>query len=129
MLREMDYIESDSAALLWAIGGVKSLVSRQKGSDIMRVQRINRVSSKALLVLSLVALLAVLSGYLQPPQPDEGAAAHIFQLSIVGLVPMFLLFFATVNWKEPLRSTRVLAIPATALVLAFSALYYLEHYR
>jgi hypothetical protein len=129
MLREMDFIENDWAALFWAVGGVKSLASRQKGSDIVQVQRINRVSGKILLVLSLVALLAVLSGYLHPPQPDEGAAAHIFQLSIVALVPMFLLFFATVNWKEPLRSTRVLAIPATALVLAFSALYYLEHYR
>jgi len=129
MLREMDFIESDWAALFWAIGSVKSLTSSRKGSDIMRVQQINRVSSRVLIVLSLVALLAVLSGYLQPPQPDEGAAAHIFQLSIVALVPMVLLFFATVNWKEPLRSTRVLAVPATALVLAFSALYYLEHYR
>lgn len=94
-----------------------------------RVQQINRVSSGTLIGLSLVALLAVLSGYFQPPKPDEGAAAHIFQLSIVALVPMVLLFFATVNWKEPLRSTRVLAIPASALVLAFGALYYLEHYR
>ena len=95
----------------------------------MHAQQINRVSSRVLIVLSLVALLAVLSGYLQPPQPDEGAAARIFQLSIVALVPIVLLFFASVNWKEPLRSTRVLAVPATALVLAFSALYYLEHYR
>ena len=97
MLREMDFIESDWAALFWAIGSVKSLTSSRKGSDIMRVQQINRVSSRVLIVLSLVALLAVLSGYLQPPQPDEGAAGHIFQLSIVALVPIVLLFFASVN--------------------------------
>ncbi len=95
----------------------------------MHMQQINRVSCRALIALSLVALLAVLSGYFQAPQPDEGAAAHIFQLAIVALVPMVLLFFATVDWKEPLRSTRVLGIPASALVLAFGALYYLEHYR
>ena len=59
----------------------------------MRAQQINRISGKALIVLSLTALLAVLSGYFQPPQPDEGSAAHIFQLSIVALVPAIFLFF------------------------------------
>jgi hypothetical protein len=95
----------------------------------MRVEQINRASSKVLIVLSLTALFAVLSGYAQPPQPDEGTAAHIFQLSIVALVPMIILFLATADWRLPLRSARPLAVPAGALVLAFGALYYLEHYR
>ena len=94
----------------------------------MRSQQINRVSGKVLVVLSLMALLAVLSGYTQPPQPDERMAAHIFQLSIVSQVPMLLLFLATANWSQPLQSMRPLAFPAVALVLAFGALYYLEHY-
>jgi len=91
--------------------------------------QINRISAKVLIVLSLTALLAVLSGYAQPPQPDEGAAAHIFQLSIVALVPMILLFLATTDWRKPFRSARLLAFPASAVLLAFGALYYLEHYR
>ncbi len=95
----------------------------------MRRQQINRVSGKVAVVLSLAALLAVLSGYTQPPQQDEGAAAHIFQLSIVALVPMILLFLATADWKQPWRSARPLSFPAAALVLAFGALYFLEHYR
>ncbi len=95
----------------------------------MRAEQINRVSSKVIIVLSLIALLAVLSGYFQPPQPDEGSAAHIFQLSIVLLVPMILLFLATANWKRFFRSARPLAFPVSALVVAFVALYYLEHYR
>ena len=95
----------------------------------MRGQQINSVSGKVLIVLSLTALLAVISGYTQPPHPDEGASAHIFQLSIVALVPMILLFFVTADWRQPLRSARPLAFPAAALVLAFGALYYLEHYR
>ena len=101
----------------------------RKGSDTMSGQQINRVSGKAVMVLSVTALLAVLSGYITPPQPDEGAAAHIFQLSIVAFVPMILLFLATADWRQPLRSARPLAFPAAALVLAFGALYYLEHYR
>jgi hypothetical protein len=95
----------------------------------MREQQVNRISGKVLIVLSLTALFVVLSGYMQPPQPDEGTGAHIFQLSIVALVPVFLLFFATADWKRPLRSVRPLALPAAALVLAFGALYYLEHCR
>jgi hypothetical protein len=101
----------------------------QKGGHAVRAQQVNRVSGRILIVLSLTALLAVLTGYTQPPQPDEGTAAHIFQLSIVALVPMILVFFATVDRRQPLRSARSLAIPAAALVLAFGALYYLEHYR
>ena len=91
--------------------------------------QINRVSGRILIVLSVTALLAVLSGYTHPPQADEGTAAHIFQLSIVTLVPMFMLFLTTADWRQPLRSARFLALPGTALVLAFGALYYLEHYR
>ncbi len=95
----------------------------------MQAERMNRASGIGLMVLSLVALLAVLSGYFQPPQPDEGTAAHIFQLSIAALVPAVLLFLGTADWKQPLRSVRLLACPTAILILAFGALYYLEHYR
>ena len=95
----------------------------------MRGQRINRVSNMALVVLSLTALLAVFSGYFQPHKEDEGTAAHIFQLSIVALVPAILLFLATADWKQPLRIARLLVFPVAVLVLAFGALFYREHYR
>ncbi len=95
----------------------------------MVMQHIHRVSSRVMIALAVVALLAVISGYFGPRASDEGAAAHIFQLSIVALLPVGLLFLATADWKAPLRSTRILAIPVSVLVLAFSALYYLEHCR
>lgn len=97
----------------------------------MSAQQVNRVTSRVILVLSLIALFTVLSGYLQPPHPrdpDEGTAAHIFQLSIAALVPMLLLFVVSADWKQPWQSARPLAIPVVALVLAFGSLYYLEHY-
>ena len=95
----------------------------------MRGQKINRVSGIGLIVLSLTALLTVLNGFTQPPPPDEEAAAHIFQLSIVALVPTIILFLATADWRQPWRSARPLAFSAAAVTLAFAALYYLEHYR
>ena len=95
----------------------------------MQAQRINLISLIGLFVLSLTALLDVLLlGYTQPPQADEGTGAHIFQLSIVALVPMAALFCATDDWTRPSRSLRRLAFPAAAVILAFAALYYLEHY-
>jgi hypothetical protein len=92
-------------------------------------QRINGVSAKVMIVLSLTALVTVLTGYMQPPQPDEGTGAHIFQISVAALVPTLLLFLATADWRQPLRNARPLAFSAIALVLAFGALYYLEHFR
>ena len=94
-----------------------------------RKQEIHSFCSYAALFLSVVALFTVLTGYLQPPQADEGVGAHIFQLSNAALAPTILVFLATVDWKRPLRGARPLAFAAAALVLAFGALYYLEHYR
>lgn len=82
-----------------------------------------------MLGLSLLALVLVLIGYTQPPQPDEGALAHIFQLSIVVLFPVTLMYLATADWRQPTRGAWPLVIAAAALVLAFGALYYLEHHR
>jgi hypothetical protein len=98
----------------------------------MTTQQINRLSARVIIALSLLALLTVLSGYTHPPQPtepDEGAAAHIFQLSIVPVALSILVFLGTADWKQPLRSIRPLAFPSAVLVLAFGALYHLEHFR
>lgn len=95
----------------------------------MNQQKISRISRISSMVLSLLALFTVLSGFMQPPQSDEGTGAHIFQLSIVALVPILVLFLATAEWKKPLQTLRLLAAPAVVLVLAFSSLYCLEHYR
>ena len=67
------------------------------------------------------------SGYIQPPQPDD-AREHIFQLAIAALAPVMLVFLATADWTQPVRAARRLAFPAVVVVLAFAALYYLEHY-
>ena len=103
----------------------------------MTAERINRVSTTGLIVLSLTALLTVLSaalpivisGRVPPPASDEGTAAHIFQLSIVALVPMGILFLATADWTRPSRNVRRLAFPTVVVVVAFGVLYYFEHLK
>ena len=98
---------------------------------------VNRVSAIALVALSLVAFLAVLSGavaaVLTASNPfheaDEGTAAHVFQLSVAGLIPITVLFLATADWMQPARSTSRLALPAVLVAVAFGLLYYFDHYR
>lgn len=89
----------------------------------------NGLSGYATVLLSLIALLAVVAGYGEPLQKDEGTAAHIFQLAIVLLAPTILVFLATGDWSRPIRTARPLMFSAAVLALAFGALYYLEHYR
>jgi hypothetical protein len=95
----------------------------------VRTQQVNRVSGITIVSLSLTALLVVLWGYTQPPLPDEGTGAHIFQLSVVALVPTTLVFLTTADWRQPWRIAPPLAVAAAATVLAFAALYFLEHFR
>ncbi len=96
----------------------------------MHSEKLNIVSARVILALSLVALLTVMSGYSQPRHPapvDEGAAAHIFQIAVVLVAPSLLLFLFTLDWKRPSRSVLRLMVPGLTLVAAFTALYFLEH--
>jgi len=94
----------------------------------MHAIQLHRLSARFLLILSLIALLTVGTGYFQPRQQDEGTAAHIFQLTIVLTALAGILFLATADWRQPRQPIRALALPASALLLAFAALYYLEHF-
>jgi cytochrome bd-type quinol oxidase subunit 2 len=101
--------------------------ARLGGSPILRTQQLNRLSGIGLVLLSLLALIVVLWGYTQPPLADEGTGAHIFQLSVVALVPVTCVFVTTADWRRPSRTAWPLVIAIAATVLAFAALYYLEH--
>jgi len=93
---------------------------------VVRAKQLNRLSGFGVVLLSVTALVVVLSGYTMRPLADEGTGAHIFQLSIVALVPVALVHVATADWTRPVRSVRALALAAVVTTLAFAALYYLE---
>lgn len=98
----------------------------------MRSQQVNRVSSVVLILLSLVALFTVLTGLIWPPavpEADEGTQAHIFQISVAGLLPVAVVVATTADWRQPWRSWRPLVFASLATMLAFAGLYYLEHLR
>jgi hypothetical protein len=94
----------------------------------MNTQSMNGTSLRLLFALSTFALVLVLYGSTQPPQPDEGTAAHIFQLAILIFVPTFCMYLATADWSEPVAHVKRLALPCTFVGIALGLLFYLEHY-
>jgi hypothetical protein len=103
----------------------------------MSEQSVNRISGRVVLGLSLFSMslvvgataLAMIGRFNPSPDGDEGTAAHLFQLAIVLLLPAGLTFLATADWEQPGRIAKRLVVPAVALVVAFSTLYYMEHVR
>ena len=99
--------------------------------------RVNRISGHAVLGLSLFSMflvvgatiLAMLGRFSPSPDGDEGAAARLFQLAIVLLLPAGLTFLATADWRQPWDVARRLVVPAVALVVAFATLFYMENVR
>jgi len=74
------------------------------------------------IAMSLVALALVLGHlavYGKDPQPDEGTAAHLFQLLMVGQLPV-IVFFA-LRWlpRFPKDAIRVLSLQIVAGIAAF----------
>lgn len=80
-------------------------------------------------VMSLGALAAVLiflALHGPAPQPDEGAAAHIWQLLMAGQVP-FVAFFA-IRWvpRAPRRAVPILVLQLTAALAAMAPVFLLH---
>jgi hypothetical protein len=95
----------------------------------MTRQQINLASSVAPILMSLLAfalvIVAVTTGW-QTKQPDEGLAAHLFQLLIFTQPVVVLIFLATADWKHPTRISGVLALHVLGAVLALGTLMYFE---
>jgi cytochrome bd-type quinol oxidase subunit 2 len=57
-----------------------------------------------------------------PPQADENAWAHLFQLAMAAQLPLMVLFLATANWRQRRRVIILLAAQVVAASAAFGAL-------
>lgn len=88
---------------------------------------VHRWSGRFATALAVAALLAVLSASPGPPARDEGTAAHIFQLAVMGAVLALGLFLATADWRRPWPAVRRLVTPVAVLAVAFRVLYMFEH--
>jgi hypothetical protein len=88
---------------------------------------INRFCAITPLVCSFLALatvaVALTAGQVQP-RPDEGTAAHIFQILIAVQAPLVLGFVLTADWSLWRRAVGRLGLQGGALMLAFAPVAY-----
>ena len=92
----------------------------------MEQTRINRLSAAVPIAMSIAGYLLVLAAvaaHWQTDQTDEGAAAHLFWLLMVGQVPITLIYLATADWKRVGAIGRTLMFQALAVVIAFGAIF------
>ena len=75
---------------------------------------------------ALAAVLIYLALHGPAPQPDEGAAAHIWQLLMAGQVPI-VLFFA-IRWvpAKPREAVPVLVLQVVAAMSAMAPVFLLH---
>ena len=79
--------------------------------------------------MSLFALAAVLTHIVffgTARQPDEGTAAHLWQLLMAGQLPMVALFAFRWLPRAPREGMLVLALQAAAAVAALAPVYFLH---
>ncbi len=74
--------------------------------------------------LATVLIFVTLHG--TAPQPDEGAAAHIWQLLMAAQIPIVMFF--VVKWvvPSPRRAVPILALQVVAAVAAMAPVYFLH---
>jgi hypothetical protein len=81
--------------------------------------RANRIGLLVPFVCSAIALAIVLANIVAgvPPQPDENASAHIFQMLMVAQLPFIVLFVASADWGGA-SPAKVLALQILAMAAA-----------
>lgn len=74
--------------------------------------------------LAVIMIQLAVSG--TAPQPDEGAAAHLWQILMAGQAPI-LVFFA-IKWlpRAPRHSLEVMALQVIAVLAAAAPVYFLH---
>ena len=78
--------------------------------------------------MSCVALLLVVGHFLMfgvIREPDEGAAAHIFQILMVGQIPVIAFFIYRWLLKSIKNALVVISLQVIAALFAFAAVYFL----
>ena len=86
----------------------------------MTRMQVNRATAILPLVFSALAFGIVIANVIArvPPQADENASAHLWQLLMIAQLPLLLAFAATADWRK--RSTVVLiAAQLFAIGIAF----------
>jgi hypothetical protein len=95
---------------------------------MMPTSPIRRPGAFVPVAMSIAALLTVLAHIVMvgtAPQPDEGAAAHIWQLLMAGQLPVVAFYAITWLPQAPKATLQVLALQVGAALAAIAPIYLL----
>ena len=86
----------------------------------MTARQINRMSGTLPLVFSAAAFVLVMANIVAgtPPQPDENASAHLWQLLMALQLPLIGLFVVTADWSRWRTPATILIVQGLAIVAA-----------
>jgi len=76
--------------------------------------------------LALAIVLADLAIYGPVRRPDEGAAAHLWQLLMAAQLPVIAWHAARWLPKQPGRSAKILAVQVIGVLAAFAPVWWFE---
>ena len=79
----------------------------------------------AMSVAAIVTVVYHIALFGTAPQPDEGTAAHIWQLLMAGQVPIVAFYLAKWLPRTPETVLRVLALQVGAALAALAPVYWL----
>ncbi len=98
-------------------------------SDAPQLSALRHPSGFIPLLMSLVAMATIvvhLAVHGTARQPDEGAAARLWQLLMAGQIPVIIYFAARWVSESPRRGLLVLAIQIAAWIAAAAPIFILE---
>jgi len=90
----------------------------------MDLHHTNDLAGVALVVLSFFALGVVLADFRQParaPVKGKQRASPLFEMSVLVLCVVVVVFLATADWHSPQRAARPLAYCGLAIAAALGA--------
>lgn len=121
----LDVLRAALAERLLNLSGLETSAMTAYPTSVISLAR--RPSAFIPILMSVTALAIVMASVanMGPVRPtDEGAAAHIFQLLVVGEVPV--LAFFVVRWilKDLRAALTILAVQAAAIGLAIFPVFY-----
>jgi hypothetical protein len=88
------------------------------GSDIYRICKI---APQVMSLLALAICLVGWTGIVRHPPGDEGTLAHLYQLIMVGQIPVMVIFLVTAAHQGSRHTLQVLGLQIALWILALAA--------
>ena len=130
MRHELEHIEGDWTALKWAAGCVlASYIERSNDRPNSLAAVVKKPSAFLPMAMSCAALATVLvtiAVFGVVHEPDEGAAAHIWQLLMALQVPIMAFFAIKYVPQKPKQALLVLALQMGAALTACAPVFFLK---